>query len=330
MRISTATAALIVGTFVPGLVPSASAQGQTAADFPRKPINLVIGFVPGGVVDVAGRLIAQRLSEAFKQPVIAENRGGAGGNIAASFVARAPADGHTLLFTAYTTLPISRGLGAKLDFDPLKDITPVALIGANTNLLVVRADLPAKSVQELVALARAKPGTLTFGTIGNASSFHLASEQLRAMANADWLNVHFKGGGPAMTELIAGRIDFMFATLSLATPNIKSGRIRALALANGERSAYAPELPTIAESGFPGYNITGGLAMFAPGATPSAVLDRLAAEVQRAGRDPGLAERLAAEGVQASRLTRQQFAEQLVREAEQWGRIARENNIKLD
>lgn len=252
-----------------------------AQPYPSKPIRVVMGFPPGTTVDVLMRPIAQRLSEALGQQLVLDNRPGATGIIATEMVVRAPADGYTLLATPGSALTSSPHLHTKISFDTLRDLKPVIQIGAFAYVLIAHPGVPAKSVKELVALARAKPGVLTYGSTGLGSGFHLAGELFSAMAKINLIHVPYKGGPAVITDMLGGRIDLMFYSLAVVQPQIRAGRLRAIAVTGLTRDPLLPEVPTMAESGLPKYEIGGWHGLFAPANTPNAVVTQLNAAIAR-------------------------------------------------
>lgn len=290
-------------------------------------VSMINGFPPGAVVDTVGRLISTNIQGIGT--VVMENKPGAGGNIAAGLVARAPADGKTLLFTAYSALLTAKAADKKGFIDPLKDLAPIAFVGRNTVLLLVRPDLPATNLRELIAYAKANPGKVSFGTNGVGSSYHLGLEQLNAEAGTKMVHVPYRGGGPALQDMLGGRLEAMFATTSLAMPHISTGRVRAIAVANLERSAQLPDIPTISESGVHGYSLDGGMGIFAPPGTPADTINSINRAVNEVLNNKKIADRLAAEGVPASPMTAQGFADHLDHEFRKAEQIIKTNNLVL-
>ena len=235
----------------------------TAQSYPNKPIRVLVGFPPGGVADVLARIIGPKLADHLGQPLIVENRTGAGSNIAAETVARAPADGYTL-FVYSTVNAVNVSLFTKLAYDPIKDFAPVSLIASMANILVVNPSVPANSVQELIALARARPGQLNFGSAGNGTTQHLSGQLFKSMAGIDISHIAYKGSVPAMTAVLAGEIPMMFNVMSTVLPQLKAGKVRALAVSSVKRSVLTPELPTVAEAGLPGFDYVSYFGVLAP------------------------------------------------------------------
>ena len=276
---------------VPGL---ASAQA-----WPSRPVHLVVPYAPGGPVDISARLVAAKLQGALGQPVVVENKPGAGGNIGADYVAKSAPDGHTLVMGAIATHAINPALYPKLPYDPLRDFRHIALLVQVPNVLVLNNDVPARSVGELIDFSRKNPGKLDFASGSTGSTGHLAGELFKQMTGTYMVHIPYKGAAPAVVDLMAGRVHLMFDNLASALPNIKAGKVRALAVTTAKRSQFVPELPTLAESGLPGFDLTTWWGIMAPAATPQPAVDRLAAETAKALSAPDLRERLAAMGSEA-------------------------------
>jgi tripartite-type tricarboxylate transporter receptor subunit TctC len=278
-----------------GLLPAAS----FAQAWPSKPLHLIVPYAPGGPVDLSARLLAPKLQEALGQPVVVENRPGAGGNIGAELVARSAPDGYTLVMGAIATHAINPALYPKLGYDPVRDFRHVALLVQVPNVLVVNNDVPARSVSQLVELLKKNPGKLDFASGSTGSTGHLAGELFKQMTGTYMVHIPYKGSSPAVTDLLAGRVQLMFDNLASALPNIKAGKVRALAVTTAKRSQFIPELPTLAESGLPGFDLTTWWGVMAPAGTPDAVVERLAGEINRAMALPDIKERFAAMGSEA-------------------------------
>jgi tripartite-type tricarboxylate transporter receptor subunit TctC len=278
-----------------GLLPAAS----FAQAWPSKPLHLIVPYAPGGPVDLSARLLAPKLQEALGQPVVVENRPGAGGNIGAELVARSAPDGYTLVMGAIATHAINPALYPKLGYDPVSDFRHVALLVQVPNVLVVNNDVPARSVSQLVELLKKNPGKLDFASGSTGSTGHLAGELFKQMTGTYMVHIPYKGSSPAVTDLLAGRVQLMFDNLASALPNIKAGKVRALAVTTAKRSQFIPELPTLAESGLPGFDLTTWWGVMAPAGTADAVVERLAGEINRAMELPDIKERFAAMGSEA-------------------------------
>ena len=318
-------------TFVLGAVALALSFSANAADeFPGKPITMVVGFAPGGATDTAARIIAKKLGENIGQSVIVDNRAGAGGNIAHLQVSQAAPDGYTILLGSVGPLTIAPHLVAKLGYDPQRDLAPLTMGVSFPNVLVVHSGVPAKTFAEFVALAKQKPGTLDYASTGVGSASHLAGELLKQRAGIDIVHVPYKGGGPAMIDLLAGRITAYYSTPSTAGPHIESGKLRALATTGLTRSPSLPNVPTIAESGFPGFDATNWYAFVAPGKTPTALLDRLNKELVKVLNSPDVREQLLKHGLTPAPGTREELAKIIREDSITWARVIKQGNITAD
>jgi tripartite-type tricarboxylate transporter receptor subunit TctC len=308
--------------------PAAAIAPAHAQKYPDKPIRLIIPFAPGGGTDVLARFMAAKLSEDLGVTLVIDNRAGAGGTLGAELAARAAPDGYTLLFTSasYSFNPSLR----KLRFDPLKDLTPVTLIAMVPHLLVVHPSMPVNSVKELVALAQRRPGEIFYGSGGAGSSIHLAAVLFVNTAKVKMTHVPYKGGGPAMTAMLAGEVQVLFPTMQSAMPLVNAGRLRPLAISTAKRSPALPKLPTIAEAGVPGYDATGWYGMLAPAGTPKGAIDRLHAAVAKTLSVPATKQRLANEGATAVGNTPAEFDKFLRDEIAKWRTIIRALGLKVD
>ena len=307
-------------------VPSAA----LAQVFPAKPAKLVVPFPPGGPLDVTGRLIAQHLSERWGQSVVVENKPGAGGNIGADFVAKSPPDGYTVVMGALSTHAVNPSLYAKMPYDAQKDFAPITLIAITPNVLVVNPDLPVHSVKELIAYAKARPGKLSFGSGSIGSAGHLAGELFKVDAGIDMVHVPYKGAAPAMQALLAGDTQLMFDNLANAMAQVKAGKLRALAVTTAARSKLAPELPTMAEAGLGGFDISTWYGLFAPAGTPPDVVSKWNADVTAMLRTPDMRERLLAQGAEPAPDTPVEFARFVATEAAKYARIVKTSGAKVD
>jgi tripartite-type tricarboxylate transporter receptor subunit TctC len=303
----------------------AAAQG-----YPSRPVHIVNPFTAGGPVDLLARAVGQKLNEAWGQPVIVDTRAGAAGNIGIEYVARAPADGYTLLVMPTGNAVVNPHLYAKLPYDTFRDFAPVTLLATVENALVVNPSVAAKSVPELVALARANPGKLTFASPGVGSQAHIAGEMLKSMAGVDMVHVPYKGMAPAMNDLLGGQVSFMFLSMSSALKQVETGKLRALGVASLKRAPAAPALPTIAEQGFAGFEAVSWYALMAPAGTPADVVDRIAAESARALRDPAVRERLVGLGADPVGNSPAELAAMLKRENARWGDFIRKAGIRAE
>jgi tripartite-type tricarboxylate transporter receptor subunit TctC len=298
--------------------------------WPSKPITYVVPFPTGGTTDTLARLIAQRLGTALGTTVVVDNKPGAGGNIGSEFVARAAPDGYTILGGTISSHAINVSLYSKLGYDPVKSFAPITLIGSNPNVLVVPASSPYKSVADVLAAVRAKPGSIAFASAGNGTSQHLSGELFKTLAKVDLVHVPYKGSAPAIQDVMSGQVPMMFDTSVVAGPHIQSGKLRALAVTSGKRSPALPNVPTVAESGVPGYELVSWQAIFAPAGTPQPIVDRLYTEIARILKSPDMQERLANLGMEASGMTPTEFGTFQKAEIEKWARVIKAANVKID
>ena len=299
-----------------------------AQTYPEHPIKLISPWPPGGSNDTFSRLIAGRLSTAFGQPVIVENRPGATGTLGVGQVARAPADGYTIVMGSSPTHATAAAIYPTLTYDPVRDFAPVTMVGTVSNVLVVHPSVPARTVQELIALARQQPGQLTFASAGNGSSQHLSGEMFKVMTGIDMLHVPYKGAAPAVADILAGHVKLGFHNMPDVVPHLRSGGLRAIAVTAGKRAAALPDVPTIAESGVPGYAAEVWFGVFAPAGTPRQVLDRLHAEISRALTDPEIRGKLEALGNEVSGIGPEPFAAYVKTEVSRWADIVKKANVK--
>jgi tripartite-type tricarboxylate transporter receptor subunit TctC len=304
----------------------AAAQGG----FPSRPITIVVGFAAGGATDTAARIIARKLSENMGVSVLVDNRAGAGGNIAHQQVANAPPDGYTILLGSVGPLAVAPHLVKNLPYDPQKDLAPLTMGVMFPNILVVNPGVPAKTLQEFVALAREKPGKLEYGSTGVGSAAHLAGELLKQRAGIDLTHVPYKGGGAAMPDILGGRIASYWSPPSTALPYIQTGKLRPLASTGAARSPVLPDVPTVAESGFPGFEASNWYAFVAPGKTPAEILDRWNAELVKALNAPDIREQLLQHGLEPRPGTREELAAYIRKETDTWGKVIRAANIQAD
>jgi tripartite-type tricarboxylate transporter receptor subunit TctC len=314
--------------FLAAAFACAPAHAQT---FPAKPISLVVPFPPGGPTDAMARTIAARLKDELGQPVIVENKGGAGGNIGAEAVARAPADGYTLLFGTSGPLAINPSLYPKISYRPLRDFAPVIQIGHLPNVIVANPAVAAKTVPDLVALAKAKPGQLSYASSGNGASSHLAGVMFEASTGAQLLHVPYKGTGPALNDLLGGQVNLSFTDVLTAAPHVKAGKLRAIAVTTPARSRALPDVPTVAEQGVPGFDVSVFFGIVAPAATPEPVIARLNKAFRAALAAPDVRETLARQGLElAEDASPQRLAAFMKAEAERWAAIVKKSGAQLD
>jgi tripartite-type tricarboxylate transporter receptor subunit TctC len=305
-------------------VTSVAAQG-----YPNKPVRIVVPTAPGGGVDILSRLLGQKLSEIHGQQFVIDNRPGAGANIGTALVAKSPADGYTLL-TVPSSISISASLYKKLPYDAVKDLAPIALVAATPYFVVLHPSVPAASVRELVKLAKSRPGELTYASGGSGTASHLAGEMLKKMAGIDLVHVPYKGVGPAVTDVLAGHVSLFFAGLPASGSHIKAGKLKAIAVADAKRSSLMPQLPTIAEAGYPGYAVENWLGMLAPAGTPADIISRLNGNIVRMLSTAEVSERLAALGFEPVGSTPEQFAAQLKSEIAKWAKVIQETGVRAE
>ena len=304
------------------------AGAAAAQPYPAKPIRIVSPFAPGGGVDFTARIVGQKITEALGQPVIVDNRAGAGGVIGTEAVAKAAPDGYTLLLGSAGPMTILPGLSTKLPYDPLKDFAPITLVTSMPFVLVVHPSLPVKSVQDLLALARARPGQLNFASPGNGTTTHLAAELLKTLANVNLVHVPYKGVAPAVTDLLAGQVQFMSGDLSTVMPQVRAGKLRALAVTSAKRSTQVPDLPTIAEAGVPGYDASGWFGVLAPAATPIEIVTRLNTTIVKGISTPESREKLAALGGEVVGNTPAEYAAFLREDLAKWSKLIKTIGLK--
>ena len=301
-----------------------------AQDYPNKPILLVVPFAPGGSSDFLSRLIGAKLTEAWKQQVVVESRPGGAGNIAMYAVQRAKPDGYTLILGHVGTLAVNPAMFAKLPYDPIKGFVPVGMIATVPTLLVVNPSVPAKNFKEFLALAKAKPGTIYYGSAGNGSSGHLAMEYLKQAANIDLTHVPYKGTGPMVTDLLGGQTQATFTGATPLIPHIKQGKLRPIAVGGTKRIAALPDVPTVAESGLPGFETSQWYGILAPAGTPDAIVKKLNTELNRILKSPEVVERMTADGSVPQGSTPEEFAKFIASEQKRWGQVVKTANIKPD
>ena len=310
-----------------GLGLVSSGQAQT---YPTRPVTLVVAFTPAGPSDVLARVLGRKLEELLRQPFVIVNRPGAGGNIGAEAVAAASPDGYTLLMGNNSILATNASLYKKLSYDPVKDFKPISLVGNQANILVVNPQLPVKSMADLIALAKSKPGEINYASSGIGTAAHLAGALFRAQANIDIVHVAYKGAAPALQDVISGQVQMMFATAASVVGFINSGLVRSLAVTTLQRSALFPDLPTVAEQGLPGFEATTWHGLVAPAATPPAVVDILHDATVKALQDPVVAKSLTDLGVEISSSTPDAFATYITAEIPKWTAVVKASGATLD
>jgi tripartite-type tricarboxylate transporter receptor subunit TctC len=306
----------------------AAAQALAQA-YPTRPIRMLVPFAAGGTVDIVARLLGAKLAEQLGQPFIVENRGGAGGTIATAMLAKSPGDGYTLM-TMHQGLAFNAGLYANLPYDTLRDLAPIASVGATPNVLVVTEALPVKTLQEFLAYARADPGHIAYGSGGIGSAGHLSVELLQSLTGTKLTHVPYKGSGPALTDLIGGQIQAMLLTMPAAMPFVKGGKVRTIATSGARRSPALPELPTIAEAGVPGYEYMPWYGVFGPAALPKPLAARLNQAINKTLAEAEVRDRLAQQGLEIQAMTSEQFAELVRADVAKWGKIIRDLGVRAD
>jgi len=307
---------------------TAAAQTPDASRFPTKPIRLIVPFPPGGSNDILGRFLAQKMSDRLGQQTIVDNRAGADGIIGTELAARAPADGHTLLIvsTSYTMNPAIH----KLPYDPVKSLAPISLIASGGNVIAVHPSLPIKTVKELIAVAKAKPGQLRYASSGIGGFNHFGGELFNTMAGVKLVHIPYKGGGPAMLDVMSGQVEMTFCTLIQALPHMRSGKLKALGVGSARRSPLLPEVPTIAESGVPGYDGTIWWGVLGPAGIPGAIVTRLNTEIGVILRDPEMGKRLVAEAAEPVIETPEAFGKLIVNDIGKWGSVAKQAGLRAE
>ena len=306
-------------------------SGLAAAEYPEQPIRLVVPFAAGGGTDILARMIGQKLSEAWKVPVVIDNRPGAGGTIGSATVARAAADGYTVLLGSISTHAIAPGLYAKLAYDPVKDFQPVARAGTTPFVMTVHPAVPAGSIGELVALAKANPKKYDFASSGNGTTSHLCGALFTHQAGVEMTHIPYKANAPGLTDLLGGRVTFMFDNIIAMLPHIKSGKLRALAVTGSERSASLPNVPTMIESGLPNYEVTGWFGVWLPAGTPRAIVTKMNVELTRIMLDPEIRGRAEEQGVDLARTqTADEFGGYVQQELGKWRKIIKDVGAQLD
>jgi len=306
----------------------AGSQSAIAQAYPTKPIRLLLGYAPGGPSDLTARLLGPLINEALGQPLVVDNRPGAGGSLAAALLANAEPDGHTLLLAANGEIAIAPNLYRKLPYDPLVDLAPISRVGASQLVLVVHPSVPARSTSDLISLANAKGGSINFASAGTGSTAHLAGEYFKHMAKVDIVHVPYKGAGPALTDLMGGQVQMLITGYSAAIGHVKAGRLRALAVSGAKRLRANPELPTIGET-VKGYEVTSWYGFLAPRRTPAFIIERLYKEIAAVVKRPEVVERLVVLGIEPEGNTPREFREQIGREIATWRTVIKMAKVEL-
>ena len=317
--------ALLLLLALPALPSLAVAQA-----WPSKPIKWIVPFAPGGTTDILARTVGEKLGAALGQPVIVENRPGAGGGVGADFVAKSPPDGYTLVGGTISTHAINASLYKSLPYDPVRDFVPITLIARLPNLLVINPNVPAKNVAELVALMKANPGKYTFASSGNGTSQHLSGELFKSIAGVDMQHVPYKGSPPALQDVVGGQVTMTFDNITTALPLAKAGNLRALAVTTAQRSAVAPEIPTMAEAGLAGYEIGSWQGVFAPAGTPPEIVRRLNTEIVRILKSPEIHDKLIALGAEPVGNSVDEFTAMVRSEVAKWGDVVKRSGARVD
>jgi len=320
-----AVLAALLTVAAPGAIPAAGAQA-----FPSKPVKLVVPFPPGGSLDNVGRLLAQKLSEEWGQQVVVENKPGAGGNIGADAVAKSPADGYTVVMGALSTHAVNPNLYRTMPYDAARDFAPISNVAITPNVLIVSSKSPVHTLKDLIAYAKANPGKTNFGSGSNGSAGHLAGELFKLESGTDVMHIPYKGGAPALQALLAGDTQFMFDNLANAMAQVKGGTVRPIAVTTAQRSRLAPDLPTMAEAGMPGFDISTWFGLLAPAGTPPEVIAKWNAAVVKALNSPDVREKMLAQGAEPSPTTPAEFAAFIAKEREKYARIVKASGAKVD
>jgi tripartite-type tricarboxylate transporter receptor subunit TctC len=331
MHVRASLAPLLVAAMALGLAAlGLAAAGAHAQTFPSKPIRMVVPFTPGGTTDILARTVGQKMTEHWGQPVVIDNRPGAGGNIGSELVAKAPPDGYTLLMGTISTHAINASLYKKLPFDPTRDFAPVSRVGTLPNILIVHPSVPVKSVRELIELAKSKPGELNFASSGVGTSLHLSGELFNSMAGVKLVHIPYKGSSPALADLLGGQVKIMFDNLPSALPHVKAGKLKPLAVTSTKRAAVLPEVPTVIESGLPGFEVTSWFAVFAPAKTPKDIVTKLNGEIVKILNSGDVKEKLTQIGVDAAPTTPEELAAFAKAETEKWGKVVKATGASAD
>jgi tripartite-type tricarboxylate transporter receptor subunit TctC len=326
MHLKASLARLLVAAMALALAAD-DAQAQT---YPSKPIRMVVPFTPGGTTDILARTVGQKMGEAWGQPVVVDNRPGAGGNIGSELVAKSAPDGYTLLMGTISTHAINASLYKRLPFDPTRDFAPVSRVGTLPNILIVHPSVPVKSVKELIELAKSKPGDLNFASSGVGTSLHLSGELFNSMAGVKLVHVPYKGSSPALADLLGGQVKIMFDNLPSALPHVKAGKLKPLAVTGAKRAGVLPEVPTVIGSGLPGFEVTSWFAVFAPAKTAKDIITKLNGEIVKILNSADVKEKLTQLGVDAAPTTPEELAAFAKAETEKWGKVVKATGASAD
>lgn len=328
-KVAASGATMLAAFGVTILLSAANAEAQQSTQYPTKPIKIVVPYPPGGFNDTLGRTLAAKFTESWGQPAIVENKPGANTVIGSDFVAKSPADGYTLLIVAFP-FAVTPSLIKNMPYDTVKDFAPVVLAAQSPNLLVVNPTLAVKSVAELIAMAKAKPNSLSYASTGNGSSNHISMELFKSLAGVEIVHIPYKGSAPAVTDLLGGQVQVMFDNAPNVLPQVRAGRLRALGQSGLTRSAIAPDLPTVAEAGVPGYEVMVWFGLVAPAGTPREIVNKLNAEVLKILAMPDVRERFLAQGVEPMGSTPEQFGEHIRSQMAKWGKVVRDAGVKAE
>jgi tripartite-type tricarboxylate transporter receptor subunit TctC len=327
MKLISRIAALLLAL---GTLGASCAFAQGAANYPSKPIRILVPFPAAGTTDILARAVGNEMQKAWGQPVVVENRPGAGGNLGSDVVAKAAPDGYTLLVGAVSPQAINVTLYPKMPYDVMRDFAHITLIAVVPNLLEVHPSVPVKTVKELIDLAKSKPGALSYASSGSGTSIHLSAELFKSMAGVDMLHIPYKGSAPAITDLMAGQVQLMFDNLPSSIAQVKAGRLRAIAVTTLTRSPALPDVPTIAESGLPGYDASSWFGMHAPAGTPKDIVNKIHGVVAKALRTPEMIERLSTQGAQPVGNTPEEFTEFVRAEIAKWAKVVKASGARVD
>jgi tripartite-type tricarboxylate transporter receptor subunit TctC len=318
-----------IGAAAAILAAGLAAAPGSAQDYPVKPVRIVVGFPPGGATDLVARLLTPKLTEAFRQQIIVDNRAGANGVIGTEIAAKAPPDGYTVHLGTLAALVISPSIG-KVPYDPFKDFTPIGRVVSLQNIFIVHPTLPARTMKELIALAKAKPGKLNYASSGTGSTGHLSGELFKSMAGVDMVHVPYKGGGPALTDLIAGHVEIFIAIISTAVPQVKAGKARALAVTGDKRASALPDVPTVSESGLKGYESTNWYCMLGPANLPKPIVDRWNRELTVALNSSEIKQALFDRGIDPAPTSPAELASYLKSETAKWTKVVKASGLKAE
>jgi tripartite-type tricarboxylate transporter receptor subunit TctC len=312
-----------------GFCAAGQAQAQAASTYPNKPIHIVVTFTSGGAPDILARLIGEKLNAAWGQPVIVDNKPGAGGNIGADYVAKAAPDGYNLVLGTVGTHSINGALYQNMPYDMVKDFTPVTLLASTPNMLVVNNDVPAKNLSEFIALGK-KEGKMTFASSGSGTSIHVSGELFKTMTGIDMQHIPYKGRASAIPDLLGGRVTMMFDNMPSSLPLVREGKLRAIGVTSAKRSAAAPDIPTLAEAGLPGFEAVSWFAMFAPANTPAPVVNKLQAEISKILKSPDISKKLLDLGLDPSGSTPAELAAYQKSEIAKWSKVVKDSGAKVE